>query len=160
MEKSREQLMKRNRRGVKLSLFPIISSTNYFSLCASIKQFWSNFPFQIGGATILVWGCLLFYLGFINPNFSYDFGIMILTIGGAILTIIAPLFGCFILNFRSLTILPIYIVLIIGVSIMFVIGFVEMRHGEMKQHQARLGLAIIAWSTIGVMVITVSYISL
>ena len=128
-----------------LNFLIFVSATNIFSLYVPASSY---IFFQIGGATILVWGGVLTYSSIVHPKHNYNFGITLITIGGAILTIIAPLFGCFILSFRSVSTLPIYIILNIGVSTMFVFGCT---YNSMKPG-AELGLAGFTYSIVGVMV--------
>ena len=76
----------------------------------------------------------------------------LLLIGGAILVIIAPLFGCLILSCKSSTVvLPIYIVLMIGCSVLFTIGTANFR---LRVSEQAIGMVVTAWITTILMVNT------
>ena len=107
------------------------------------------FLLQLGGSTIVIWCCVLMFGNFKDSELDFsDF--YLLLIGGAILVIIAPLFGCLILSCKSSTVvLPIYIVLMIGCSVLFTIGASNLI--VMRQV---IGMVVTAWITTILMVNT------
>ena len=104
-------------------------------------DFYHFFLLQLGGSTIVIWCCVLMFGNLTKELDFSDF--YLLLIGGAILVIIAPLFGCLILSCKSSTVvLPIYIVLMIGCSVLFTIGT---RNSRVLMHA--IGVVVTAWIT-------------
>ena len=121
-------------------------------------DFYHFFILQLGGSTIVIWCCVLMFgnSNFIDSEASrltkeLDFSdFYLLLIGGAILVIIAPLFGCLILSCKSSTVvLPIYIVLMIGCSVLFTIGA-----SNLIVLEQAIGMVVTAWITTILMVNT------
>ena len=104
------------------------------------------FLLQLGGSTIVILCCILMFGNSKDSEASEltrELDFYLLAIGGAILVIITPLLGCLILSCKSSTVvLPIYIVLMIGCSVLFIIGTINSR---VLMHA--IGVVVTAWIT-------------